>query len=376
VSHAGAVQIPARWLTTSTPSPSRSESQLVLSSRDDARPRATPHASRPRQVDAKEGSDRRREPDDGHHDALAGRLLGRRADTSVLRANRARHRGDDREPRWGQGRARPAVGPRDPSKWSANDLISVGFVNTPELTALLDGTPKVTDLDVDDFDALMIAGGLSPMWTFRDHEALKQKIVDFYEAEKPVAAYCHGTSALVDVKLSDGSYLVGGKTVTGFSNAEENYSDAFVGQKVMPWRVEDALRERGANYVQGGLFKAFTCATSAGHGAAAVLESQGDRGARQDARYLTSGGVDRARSSDNEGDQAPRAWNLRLRHETITTAIAPIWRSTRRGTCCPGPRATNSSGPSTGHRRFPRTSSLVSSRRRRRHRRMSSWVTT
>jgi putative intracellular protease/amidase len=134
----------------------------------------------------------------------------------------------------------------------------VGFVNTPELTALLDGTPKVTDLDVDGFDALMIAGGLSPMWTFRDHEALKQKIVDFYEAEKPVAAYCHGTSALVDVKLSDGSYLVGGKTVTGFSNAEENYSDAFVGQKVMPWRVEDALRERGANYVQGGLFKAFT----------------------------------------------------------------------------------------------------------------------
>jgi putative intracellular protease/amidase len=148
--------------------------------------------------------------------------------------------------------------PRDPSKWSANDLISLGFVNTPELTALLDDTPKVANLDVDDFDALMIAGGLSPMWTFRDHEALKQKIADFYEAEKPVAVYCHGTSALVDVKVSDGSYLVDGKTVTGFSNAEEDYSDAFVGQKVMPWRVEDALRERGANYVQGGLFKAFT----------------------------------------------------------------------------------------------------------------------
>jgi putative intracellular protease/amidase len=148
--------------------------------------------------------------------------------------------------------------PRDPSKWSANDLISLGFVSTPELTALLDDAPKVAGLDVDDFDALMIAGGLSPMWPFRDHEALKQKIADFYEAEKPVAVYCHGTSALVDVKLSDGSYLVDGKTVTGFSNAEEDYSDAFVGQKVMPWRVEDALRERGANYVQGGLFKAFT----------------------------------------------------------------------------------------------------------------------
>jgi putative intracellular protease/amidase len=69
--------------------------------------------------------------------------------------------------------------------------------------------------------------------------------------------YCHGTAALVDVKLSDGSYLVEGKTVTGFANVEEDYGDAFVGQRIMPWRVEDALRERGANYIHAGLFKAF-----------------------------------------------------------------------------------------------------------------------
>jgi len=114
--------------------------------------------------------------------------------------------------------------------------------------ALLDQAPKVADLDVDDFDALMIAGDLSPMWTFRDHEALEQKAAEFCEAEKPVGVYRHGTSALVDVKLSNGSYLVEGK-ITGFSNAEEDYSDAFVGQKVMPWRL-DVFRERGANYVR------------------------------------------------------------------------------------------------------------------------------
>jgi putative intracellular protease/amidase len=74
---------------------------------------------------------------------------------------------------------------------------------------------------------------------------------------KPTTVYCHGTAALVDLRLSDGSYLVDGKTVTGFSNVEEDYSDSFVGQRVMPFRVEDVLRERGANYVQGGLFKAF-----------------------------------------------------------------------------------------------------------------------
>lgn len=61
----------------------------------------------------------------------------------------------------------------------------------------------------------------------------------------------------MDLKLSDGSYLVEGKTVTGFSNIEEDFSDSFVGQHVMPFRLEDTLKERGANYVQGGLFKAF-----------------------------------------------------------------------------------------------------------------------
>jgi putative intracellular protease/amidase len=147
--------------------------------------------------------------------------------------------------------------PRDPSKWSTEDLITMGFVNTPELMELLENTPRVSELDLDQFDALMVAGGQSPMFTFPECEDLRAAIRHFYEAEKPTAIYCHGTAVLADLKLSDGSYLVDGKTVTGFSNVEEEFSDSFVGQKVMPWRVEDVLRERGANYVQGGLFKAF-----------------------------------------------------------------------------------------------------------------------
>lgn len=147
--------------------------------------------------------------------------------------------------------------PRDGSKWSAEDLITMGFVNTPELMALLEHTPKLADLDLDEYDAIMVAGGQSPMFTFRENEDLKNTIRHFYESEKPTAVYCHGTAALVDLTLSDGAYLVKGKTVTGFANAEEEFSDTFVGQKVMPWRVEDVLRERGANYIHGGLFKAY-----------------------------------------------------------------------------------------------------------------------
>jgi putative intracellular protease/amidase len=147
--------------------------------------------------------------------------------------------------------------PRDPSKWSADDLISMGFLNTPELVALLENTPKLSTLDYRSYDALVICGGQSPMFTFRNNTDLHDAIRAFYEAEKPVAVFCHGVAALVDATLSDGSYLVTGKTVTGFANVEEDYSDKAFGTRIMPWRLEDALKERGANYVQAGLFKQF-----------------------------------------------------------------------------------------------------------------------
>ena len=147
--------------------------------------------------------------------------------------------------------------PRDESKWSAEDLITMGFLNTPELVALLDDTPRLADLNLGEYDAIMVAGGQAPMFSFRDNEDVHDALRAFYESEKPVCIYCHGTAALVDLKLSDGTYLVDGKTVTGFANVEEDFSDEFVGQKVMPFRIEDELEQRGANYVQGGLFKAF-----------------------------------------------------------------------------------------------------------------------
>ncbi len=147
--------------------------------------------------------------------------------------------------------------PRDDSKWSSEDLITMGFLNTPELVALLENTPALASLNLERFDALVCAGGLSPMFTFRGNAALQLAIVRFYEAEKLVAVYCHGVSALIDAKLTDGTYLISGKTITGFSNVEEDYSDAFVGSKVMPWRLEDAARDRGANYIEAGLFKPF-----------------------------------------------------------------------------------------------------------------------
>jgi putative intracellular protease/amidase len=147
--------------------------------------------------------------------------------------------------------------PRDESKWSADDLISMGALTTPEIAALLENTAVLGELNLGDFDAVVVCGGQAPMFQFRDNEDVKRTIAAFYEARKPTAVLCHGTAGLLDVQLSDGSYLIEGRTMTGFANVEEDFSDAAVGQKVMPYRIEDEAKKRGANYIQGGLFKAF-----------------------------------------------------------------------------------------------------------------------
>ena len=147
--------------------------------------------------------------------------------------------------------------PRDESGYSAEDVLSMGFLSTPRLTALLENTPKLSDLDLDLFDGIVVCGGQAPMYQFRGNEDLHAALRSFYEAEKPTASLCHGVSALVDARLSDGSHLIEGRTITGFANVEEDAANETAGQVVQPWCIEDAARTRGANYVEGGLWKAY-----------------------------------------------------------------------------------------------------------------------
>ena len=171
-----------------------------------------------------------------------------------------------------------ASDPRDPSRWSADDMISMGALNMPEIAALLDDTPALRDLDLESFDALVICGGQGPMFQFRDHPDLQAAITRFYEAEKPTAALCHGVVALLDVKLGDGSYLIENKTITGFANVEEDFSDAAVGTQILPYRIEDAAVERGAHFIHNGLFRAF--ATRDGNLITGQQQYSGERVAR------------------------------------------------------------------------------------------------
>lgn len=112
----------------------------------------------------------------------------------------------------------------------------------------LAATKKLAEVSADDFDAVFYPGGHGPMWDMPDNTASIALIEAFARAGKPVGAVCHAPVALANVRGTDGDYLIKGKRVTGFSNEEE---EAVGLTAVVPFLLEDRLKERGGVYSKG-----------------------------------------------------------------------------------------------------------------------------
>lgn len=114
--------------------------------------------------------------------------------------------------------------------------------------AKLKNTHKLSDVNQADYDAVFYPGGHGPLWDLAEDKTSIALIESFYTNKKPVAFVCHSPGALKNVKVN-GEYLVKGKKVTGFSNAEE---EAVGLTKVVPFLLEDALQANGASYSKVG----------------------------------------------------------------------------------------------------------------------------
>lgn len=146
--------------------------------------------------------------------------------------------------------------PSDPSGYSAHDLISRGFIASPEHAALVADTPAIGTLDLDAFDAVFLVGGQAPMYTFRDDQRVKDLVSGFLHTGRVAAVVCHATCLLLDARMPDGGLVVEGRTWTGFANSEEDVADSFVGQRIQPFRIEDEARAMSAtNFVVHGAFR-------------------------------------------------------------------------------------------------------------------------
>jgi putative intracellular protease/amidase len=161
------------------------------------------------------------------------------------------------------------------------------FRGDPVAQKELANTKKLSDVSEDDFDAPFYPGGHGPMWDMPDNAVSIGLLGAFLKAGKAVAGVCHGPAAFVNVRRPDGEYMVKGKRITAFSDSEER---AVHLEKVVPFLLEDKLKERGALYSQGPDFSCYiqvdgTLITgqnpaSSGPGAEALLKLLGADTAR------------------------------------------------------------------------------------------------
>jgi len=120
------------------------------------------------------------------------------------------------------------------------------FFNDPVATFAVQNTRKLREIDYSTFDALFIPGGYGLIWDLASDSYAIKMIRDFYESERPVAMVCHAPAILRDIKLSDGTYLVDGVSLTGFKNDEDTEIELL---HHLLFSLEDELKRRGANYI-------------------------------------------------------------------------------------------------------------------------------
>jgi putative intracellular protease/amidase len=109
----------------------------------------------------------------------------------------------------------------------------------------LANTAKLTEMKVEDFDAVFYPGGHGPLWDLHNDKDSIALIEGFIAAGKPVATVCHAPAVLLKAKDQNGDPLVKGKEVTGFSNTEEAAVEL---TDVVPYLVEDQLIAMGGVY--------------------------------------------------------------------------------------------------------------------------------
>jgi putative intracellular protease/amidase len=110
---------------------------------------------------------------------------------------------------------------------------------------LLKHTKSLTEVEAQNFDVVYLTGGHGTMYDFPNDATLQNIIRKQYESGKIVSGVCHGVGGLLNVKLSNGEYLIKDKTITGFNWFEETLARR---KKEVPFNLENSLKERGSNY--------------------------------------------------------------------------------------------------------------------------------
>lgn len=125
------------------------------------------------------------------------------------------------------------------------DKISKKYYENTDFRKILEQTSSLAEVHSETFDLVYLAGGHGTMYDFPNDEMIQQIIATHYENGKTIGAICHGVGGLLNVKLSNGEYLIKGKKMTGFSWFEETLANR---KKAVPFNLESELKKRQPNY--------------------------------------------------------------------------------------------------------------------------------
>jgi putative intracellular protease/amidase len=139
-------------------------------------------------------------------------------------------------------------------KAEAQTEATARFMKDADAQLALSNTVTLNTLAAADFDAVYYVGGHGPMWDIPEDTTSTAFIEAMYAADKPVAVLCHGPVALRHAKDASGMPLLQGKGVTGFTNTEE---EALSLTDVVPFLVEDMLKENGGHFSKADDFKPY-----------------------------------------------------------------------------------------------------------------------
>ncbi|WP_164972144.1 type 1 glutamine amidotransferase domain-containing protein [Luteimonas sp. YGD11-2] len=148
--------------------------------------------------------------------------------------------------------ASPQGGAIEADKYNPDEPFNAELLADAEAMQQLEDTRRIDELRGEEYAAVFVVGGKGAMFDLPGNAGLQRLLAHAWDNGALIAAVCHGPAALVDVRLADGSLLVAGRRMTGFSNKEE----AVFGKKwaaEFPWLLEDALRERGAAWDEAPL---------------------------------------------------------------------------------------------------------------------------
>lgn len=142
--------------------------------------------------------------------------------------------------------------PVDPGSYDLSVDTNKAFFDVPDHRRKIENSIALHGVNANQYQAVYFPGGHGTMWDFPDNPVIESIVSHIYESGGYVGAVCHGPAAFVNLKLSNGDFLVNGKKLTCFSNSEEC---KVAKEKVVPFMLEDKLVEQGGDFSAAALFQ-------------------------------------------------------------------------------------------------------------------------